>query len=78
MQVIIDASNIMITASIIAIAYIAVGIAWTIIRQWLSNPPVYWNAIQIVAQLVLWPISMIVYVVQYGIRGFMNAHRGDE
>lgn len=71
MQLIID-------ASIIAIAYIAIGIAWTIIRQWLPQPPVYWNAIQIVAQLVLWPIGVVVYLLQYGIRRFMNAHREDE
>jgi len=70
--------NSIVIASIIAIVYIAIGLAWTIIRQWLSNPPVYWNAIQIVAQLVLWPISVIVYALQYGIRGFQNADPGDE
>jgi O-antigen/teichoic acid export membrane protein len=78
MQVIIDASNIMIIASIIAIVYIAIGLAWTITRQWLPQPPVYWNAIQIAAQLILWPISMIVYALQYGIRRFQNADPEDE
>ena len=78
MQLIIDAGNIMIIASIIAIVYIAIGIAWMLIRQWLPQPPVYWNAIQITAQLILWPISVIVYAVQYGIRGFQNADPGDE
>lgn len=78
MQVIIDASNIMITASIIAIAYIAIGIAWTVTRQWLPQPPVYWNAIQIAAQLVLWPISVIVYILMRAIRGFQNTDPGDE
>jgi hypothetical protein len=70
--------NSIVIASIIVLVYIAIGLAWTIIRQWLPEPPVYWNAIQIVAQLVLWPISMMVYALQYGIRRFMNAHREDE
>ncbi len=60
MQVIIDASNIM----IIAIAYIAIGLAWIAVRQQLRNPPRYWNPLQSVAAICLWPLGIVIYAIE--------------
>ena len=56
----------------IIIAYSMIGLVWIIARQHLYKPPVYWNALQVVAQIVLWPIGIVIYLVGYGIRSYMN------
>jgi hypothetical protein len=48
--------------------YSTIGLIWIIGRQHLSNPPMYWNALQIVAHIVLWPIGIMVYATSRGYR----------
>jgi hypothetical protein len=49
---------------ILLIVYSMIGLVWIIARQHLSKPPVYWNALQIVAQIVLWPIGIVIYAIE--------------
>lgn len=65
MQIIIDAISIMMQASIIAIAYIMIGIVWIIARQRIAEPVQYHNGIQVAAMLILWPASMILTAIQW-------------
>ena len=48
----------------IIIAYSIIGLVWIIARQHLSKPPVYWNALQIVAQIALWPLAIVIYAIE--------------
>lgn len=65
MQIIIDAIPIMMQASIIAIAYIMIGLIWIIARQRMPQPVQYLNSIQVAAMLILWPASMILTAIRY-------------
>lgn len=48
----------------IIIAYSMIGLIWIIARQHLSDPPIYWNALQITAQIALWPIGIVIYAIE--------------
>ena len=65
MQIIIDAIPIMMQASIIAIAYITIGLIWMLARQRMPQPIRYHNSIQVAAMLILWPASMILTAIRY-------------
>ena len=71
MMIMISIYDISIAIAIMSI-YSTIGIVWIIGRQWLYQPPVYWNVLQIVAHIVLWPIGLVVYAIERVLRGYKN------
>jgi hypothetical protein len=49
--------------------YNIIGIVWLIGRQWLYGAPVYCHVLQVVAQIVLWPVGIMAYAFNRVSRG---------